>query len=143
MYEGWPEIPSVSCHSLPIISTSSSREDEVLIMGLMYKNNLLNSFLYRVDNASCSSPLCTCGVEEQTAIHILTSSPLVDISLRVEAQRIMMFCNDLSPNPIGNPIFNPDCTILNCSRDPKFMCLCAEIVKTEGLNLNRKINITK
>ena len=142
MYEGWPEIPSVSCDSLPI-PHGVSREDEVLLMGLMYKNNLLNSFLYRVDNASCSSPLCTCGVEEQTAIRILTSCPLVDISLRVEAQRIMMLCNDLSPNPIGDPIFNPDCTILNCSRDPKFMCLCAEIVKTEGLNLNRKINLTK
>ena len=45
MLEGWSAIPTVSCNPLPI-PLGTSREAEVLVMSLMYKNNLLNSFFW-------------------------------------------------------------------------------------------------
>ena len=53
MTEEWSEIPRVSCSPLPI-PLGVSREVEVLAMSFMYKNNLLNSFLFRVDRAVAS-----------------------------------------------------------------------------------------
>ena len=34
-------------------------------------------------------------------------------------------------------------TILNCSRDYMFVNLCIGIVESQGLNLRRKINLSK
>ena len=34
-------------------------------------------------------------------------------------------------------------TILNCSRDYMFVNVCVEIVESQGLNLKRKINLSK
>ena len=57
--EGWSSTPTVSCNPLPI-PMGVSREEEVLVMSLMYKNNLLNSFLYDV-------PISTkCKISSQT-----------------------------------------------------------------------------
>ncbi|KAL5256622.1 hypothetical protein ACHWQZ_G011765 [Mnemiopsis leidyi] len=138
MSEGWHDVPQVSCSPLPI-PFGLSRDTEVLIMSLMYKNNLLNSFLFRQNKSKWTSPLCACGAEEQSALHILTSCELVNCGLRSEAQRIMKLCNDLGSSE--DPTFEENCAILNCSRDSKFICICAEIVKTEGLRLKRSINL--
>ena len=70
--EGWSHIPKVSLSPLPL-QLGTSRETEVLIMSLFYENNLLNSFLFKHDRSRWTSPLCSCGEEEQTALHLLTS----------------------------------------------------------------------
>ena len=140
MMEGWSTIPIVSCNTLPI-PLGTSREVEVLVMSLMYKNNLLNSFLFDVNRDVWSSPLCPCGIEEQTSVHLLTNCSLVEDSLNVEAKRIMCLCNNLGN--VLEPMYDPNCAILNCSRDLNFINLCAEVVKTEDLNLRKRINLPR
>ncbi|KAL5265903.1 hypothetical protein ACHWQZ_G006532 [Mnemiopsis leidyi] len=140
MMEGWSTIPIVSCNTLPI-PLGTSREVEVLVMSLMYKNNLLNSFLFDVNRDVWSSPLCPCGIEEQTSVHLLTNCSLVEDSLNVEAKRIMCLCNNLGN--VIEPMYDPNCAILNCSRDFNFINLCAEVVKTEDLNLRKRINLPR
>ena len=80
MTVGWSEIPRVSCSPLPI-PFGVSREVEVLVRSLMYKNNLLKSFLFRVDRTA-ATPLCICGLDEQTTIHQLSGCDLVDMDLK-------------------------------------------------------------
>ena len=108
MTEGWSEIPRVSCNPLPI-PHGVSREVEVLVMSLMYKNNLLNSFLFRVDRA-VSSPLCICGSEEQTALHLLSSCDLVDLDLKYQAKRIRAYFKTIECYGVTIlPIFSEKC----------------------------------
>ena len=73
--EGWSHIPKVSLSPLPL-QLGTSRETEVLIMSLFYKNNLLNSFLFKHNRSRWTSPLCSCGEEEQRALDLLTSCNL-------------------------------------------------------------------
>ena len=140
MMEGWSSTPTVSCDPLPI-PIGVNREIEVLVMSLMYKNNLLNSFLFDINRDVWSSPLCSCGLEEQTSVHLLTNCSLVENSLRAEAIRIMSLCNNVRPGLQHS--FDPNCAILNCSRDQNFIKLCIEIVETEDLNLRLKINLPR
>ena len=133
MLEGWLNIPKVSTTPLPI-PTYTSREIEVLIMSMFYKNNLLNPFLFSLDRSRWRSPLCSCGVEEQTAMHILTSCPLSDEGLCQQAMHHLSIANeDLNLDGLGTV------AILNCSRDPGFIRTCGEILDNNELNLRRKI----
>ena len=130
--EGWPFIPKVSVSPLPI-PPFTSRETEVLVMSLFYKNNLLNSFLYNI-NRYTPSPLCSCGIEEQTTTHLLTNCDQVEVSLRDEAMFQLNLCNNSANlGELGTV------AALNCSRDPGFIRVCRDIVESEGLNLRTKI----
>ena len=69
--EGYPNSPSPSCLPLPI-PKGISRELEVKLLNLFYKNNITNSFLYSIGKAP--TPLCrNCKSEEDTISHILLS----------------------------------------------------------------------
>ena len=117
----------------------SSRETEVLVMSLFYKNNLLNSFLFTLDRLKWPSPYCSCDHEEQTAIHILTSCSHVDEDLRDQASYLLSVGNEVSSlEDLGTPHL----AILNCSRDPKFIEICSECVNNDELKLRRKICIS-
>ena len=138
--EGWPNIPRVSLRPLPL-PHGTTREQEVLIMSLFYKNNLLNSFLFRHDGTKWKTPLCSCGVEEQTVIHLLTRCALVEDVVRDQAGYLLVLS-------IGNSIsiegFDDLGLVgaLNCSRDPKFIEVCRMVVCNESLNLRRVINLS-
>ena len=135
--EGWSHIPKVTTTPLSLPSFTS-REIEVLIMSLFYKNNLLNSFLFNFDRLRWASPLCSCGIEEQTAIHILTSCCHADESLRDQATYHLSIGNEASNlEELGTV------AILNCSRDPGFTQVCRDIVVNENLQLRRKICLQK
>ena len=97
-------------------------------MSLFYPNNLMNSFVYRY-TYNTESPLCLrCHQNEETAYHII------------------MECNELIPvihqtvfNIIGEnaaSIRHPN-TLLNCSRDPRFIKCALEILNAG--NFRRKI----
>ena len=135
--EGWPHIPKVSTTPLPI-PAYTTRDVEVLVMSMFYKNNLLNTFLFSLDRCKWTSPLCSCSVEEQTAIHVLTNCSLTEESLRNEAIYYLNIANDdLSFEELG-------CVaILNCSRDPGFIRTCRDILDNDQLLLRRKISIRK
>ena len=90
--EGHTDIPMVSSDKLKIPS-NMSRQNETLLLSLLYPNNLLNSFLYRYDQARFDSPLCKCGFEEQTANHILLYCPLISYKYRIQVHELL-FRND-------------------------------------------------
>ena len=117
--EGEGRIPKPSCQKLPI-PIHTTRRDEVVLMGFMYPQNLMNSFVYR--NTYCTeSPLCPrCNREEQTPYHVLTSC-------NDNHQIITNLINELSSNEEHH---YEDCTtILNCSRNSRFINLCLEVIK--------------
>ena len=134
--EGWPFIPKVSVNTLPI-PLNTSREVEVLIMSLLYKNNLLNSFLYGLNRNYSHSPLCACGLEEQTTIHLLTNCYYTEETVRDNAIFQLNFGNDnLNLDELGTV------AALNCSRDPSFVQLCKEVVENNNLNLRTSISLS-
>ena len=105
-----------------------SRSDEVLLMSLFYPNNLMNSSVYSF-TYNTESPLCPrCQQHEETAYHVI------------------MECNELVP-AINQTVFNiigenaasiehPN-TLLNCSRDPRFIKYALEILSAGSFS--RKI----
>ena len=137
--EGWHTAPNVSCNPIPI-PFGVKRDSEVILMSFLYKQNLLNSFLFHFDRQEWTSPLCICGLEEQDALHLLTSCVFIDSRIRQRAQELLELCNnthddrELTANPFA---------LLNCSRDPQFIDLCLEIVETENLQLRKKINLNR
>ena len=137
--EGWSQFPKVCCLPLPI-PFGVSRESEVLVMSLFYTNNLLNSFLFRLNKERWVSPLCKCGAEQQDALHLLTQCQLVGEERLNSLWELMCVCNNTKSNedPTGNPY-----AIINCSRDPQFIKLCLEIVEIKELQLRTKINLKK
>ena len=136
--EGWSQVPMVSTTPLKF-PHFSSRETEVLVMSLFYKNNVLNSFLFTLDRLKWPSPYCSCDHEEQTAIHVLTSCSHVDEDLRDQASYLLSVGNEVSSlEDLGTPHL----AILNCSRDPKFIEICSECVNNDELKLRRKICIS-
>ena len=136
--EGWPDIPRVSLSTLPL-PHGTSREQEVLIMSLFYKNNLLNSFLFRHDESKWKTPLCSCGVEEQTAIHLLTRCALVEDVVRDQAGYLLSIVNGISIEGFDDLGL---VGALNCSRDPLFIEVCRMLVCNESLNLRTEINLS-
>jgi hypothetical protein len=137
--EGWSKTPTVS--TLPLkMPPSTSREEEVLVMSLFYKNNLLNSFLYRTERKLCPSPVCLCGEEEQTAFHLLCNCTLIDIEIREKLVYHLTLGNDA----VSMDELEADhVSLLNCSRDVKFIELCREVIMTDGLNLRTKIRLSR
>ena len=133
--EGCSQIPKVSTLPLPM-PPATSREQEVLIMSLFYKNNLLNTFLFTTERRICPSPLCQCGMEEQTAFHLLSDCDLVELETRDKLVYHLQLGNSVNS---AEELAGDHVTILNCSRDKKFIELCRDVVETECLQLQRKI----
>jgi hypothetical protein len=139
LLDGWSNIPKVSTDPLKI-PFSASRDDEVKFMSFFYKNNLLNSFVFRIERTICPSPLCICLEEEQTGFHLLASCSLVDVDVREQLIHRMMLCNLVKHEEelVHDPV-----TIINSSRDPEFVALCLEVVRTQDLQLRSKITLSK
>ena len=128
--EGYHNYPMPSCSKLPIPS-STNRITEVLVMSMLYKNNLLNSSLYRLGKVP--SPLCSlCATEEQTADHILFRCSKVDEDLRQSAWTNYRLANDLSD---GEDTAVDFIGLVNTSRDKNFIMSCMNIVSSIDLNV--------
>ena len=118
LMQGEHHIPKPNCSRLPI-PLNTPRRDEVLLMSIMYQQNLMNSFVYR-HTYMVESPQCTrCGREEETPYHVVWQCN--DYS--AEIQQVMV-------EAIGDEAHQPDCiTLLNCSRDPRFIQLCLNMLQ--------------
>ena len=135
--EGWVHIPMVSTSPLPL-PLFTSREVEVLIMSLFYKNNLLNSFLFHFDRTKWVSPFCSCSSNEQTALHLLTDCHHTDEELQDQALYQLSTGNNLEEHMLSEL---GTVGILNCSRDAKLLQICKTVVENQMLNLRRKITL--
>ena len=135
--EGWVHIPMVSTSPLPL-PLFTSREVEVLIMSLFYKNNLLNSFLFHFDRNKWVSPFCSCSSNEQTALHLLTDCHHTDEELQDQALYQLSTGNNLEEHMLSEL---GTVGILNCSRDAKLLQICKTVVENQMLNLRRKITL--
>ena len=133
--EGFANAPRPKCSPLPI-STTASRDLEVLTMSMMYPNNLLNSFLHRVNNEKFPSPFCSCGEEIQTAQHVLFQCNLVEDTLKSEAYNILV-------QTVGEEEAAMDCSIpiINASRNKRFLDIANQILENQINNLNTNIEI--
>ena len=79
--DGYPSSPMPSCDIIPF-SFNTPREKEVQYMSLIYKNNLLNQFLYNLGRVP--SPLCSyCFMEEETAEHLLFKCSYIKDELKL------------------------------------------------------------
>ena len=117
MTEG-QHIPKPSCCNLPI-PQNTTRKQEVILMSLMYPNNLFNDFVWR-HTYQIPSPLCQkCHQTEETPYHVI-----LQCSARANQAR-QMLSEILSEEEIAQE----DCiTILNGSRHQKFIKLCLETI---------------
>ena len=96
--------------------------------------------LLKFERNQISSPMCSCMEDEQTAFHILTSCPLVDHMVHDVIKESILRCNNLCS---VNDVVADTITIMNCSRDYKFIKACLEIIRSDKLNLPVKFNISK
>ena len=119
--DGLYYIPKPSCAMLPV-PANTTREQEVVLMSLMYSNNLFNSFLYR-HTYLVESPLCRrCKQQEETPYHIILECS----DKSEEAKKIL--CQVVNEEEIQ---INDCTTLLNGSRHPPFIKICLEILKQD------------
>ena len=130
--DGYPISPNPSCESLPI-PPNTSRETEILVMSMMYKNNLLNASLYKLGKVP--SPLCSfCGQQEETADHILFECTSVDEDLRANSLNTYRLATNSSE---GEAAADSYIGIINASRNQQFISSCIDILSS----LNLKVTV--
>ena len=126
--EGYAKHPIPSCAVLPIPS-NTTREIEVLLMSLYYKNNLLNDSMWKIGKVS--SPLCSsCKEEEETADHIIFRCNSISVELHEEAKNNYRIANHLDENDYIDADF---IGLLNASRHQPFTQSCLKIIKCANL----------
>ena len=130
MLMGERRAPTVSTRPIPL-PLGTNRKTEVLMISLLYKQNLLNSFLYLSQRNRCPSPLCKCLKEEQTAYHIISSCELVDEGMRRRIDKLLNSFNGGSVEGVPADYIS----ILNCIRNDEFVKICLEIVEIKNLEL--------
>ena len=92
---------------------------------------------YGLNRNYSHSPLCACGLEEQTTIHLLTNCYYTEETVRDNAIFQLNLGNDnLNLDELGTV------AALNCSRDPSFVQLCKEVVENDNLNLRTSISLS-
>ena len=110
------------------IPDNASRNEEILLMSLMYKNNLMNNFLW--NQGKVESPLChMCNQLEETPEHILLECSAIDPELQTRI--IQNYCKENQLEDIYE--IDPYIGILNSSRNEGFMKDCLEVIKTTKL----------
>ena len=118
--DGHDTIPKASISPLPI--PSCTRKEEVLLMSMFYENNLLNSFLNKLNRPEAPSAICHCGIEDQTAYHVVLRCSEVDQELR---SRALDFMN------LEGGGGETSTVLLNSSRDINFLGCLMQILSVQ------------
>ena len=119
--DGINHVPTPSCSRLPV-PRNTSRRDEVLMMSLFYPNNLFNSNMYR-NTYQVESPLCRkCHRDEETPYHIILQCSDKREDVRTLLQQV------LGEDELQH---EDTVTLLNASRDERFLKLCLDILSEE------------
>ena len=117
-----------------LIERGVPRDTEVLILSLFYENNLLNQFLNRYNPVVYPTPLCHCGIEEQTSHHLIFRCGLVNDELKSQAYAHFQKAVGTEMAPINSNI-----TILNASRNASFMKSVSAIIRSIKNTLRTEI----
>ena len=126
--EGYSKTPNPKCSPLPI-PHGTSRELEVKMLNLFYKNNITNSFLYTIGKAP--SPMCrSCNSAEDTISHILLSCKNTNDVDKVKIQSLITTGDEID-----------EITTINLSRNPNFIKTVLNIVKTHDLPSDINVNV--
>ena len=127
--EGYHRAPNPSCSIIPI-PQETSRQLEVNLLNLFYKNNITNSFLYKIGKAP--SPICSsCKSSEDTISHILLNCPNTSESDKLKIQSF------INPDQEVDEI-----TTLNLSRNAEFMKTMINITQTHDFPSEINLNVT-
>ena len=130
--EGYASAPTPSCCVIPL-PRNITREAEIQVISLFYKNNTLNQSMYNLDKVP--SPLCTyCNEEEETADHLLFRCSYVSDNLKLDSR-----VNYRKALKLSDEDYEPDIFVglLDASKNEKFVSSCVEIVKC----LNIKVHV--
>ena len=133
--QGYHDYPSPKCETLSI-PASTKRKSEVLLMSMMYKNNILRSSLYKIGKAP--SPICSlCAEEEETADHILFRCRSVDEERRTHAFTSYKLANNLGDVESTTVDF---IGIVNASRNKEFVLACINIMNDIDLDVTVELS---
>ena len=125
--EGYEGAPNPSVKVLPI-SDQVPRNCEVQLMSLMYKNNLMNHFLWNLSKVE--SPLCQkCGDDIETPEHLLFNCKMLDQDLQATIAHHYRKANDIEEVQAIDPYIG----IINASREEGFLNNCVELLRTCNL----------
>ena len=126
---GFQHVPRPSCSKLPV-PANTARSEEVILMSLMYQNNLFNSNVYR-HTYQVESPLCRkCKLVEETPYHII-----LQCSDRSEEEK-QMLREAITEDELQ---IENTTTLPNGSRHPPLVKLCLDIIS--GGNYSTSIDI--
>ena len=125
--EGYSSVPIPRCSPLPI-PNGTPRDLEVKMLNLLYKNNITNSFRYKIGKAA--DPICpTCRKEEDTISHILVSCNNTATEDKKKIQTLT--ANDQID----------DITTVNLSRNPDFIKTLINITKSHNFPSEINLNV--
>ena len=110
-----------------------NREEEVMMVSMMYPNNLLNSSLHAINSEKFPSPMCK---SHQTAYHILFQCQNTNISSRQEAFNFLRTIVGDAEATIENSL-----VLLKACKNPKFIQITSKIIKQQMENLNCEVQL--
>ena len=129
--DGYNIAPQPSVQMLPI-PDNTPRNKEILLMSMMYKNNLMNSFLWTQDRVE--SPLChNCKKDVETPEHLLFDCQGINLELR---QNILIQYSKAN-HQYEDQYLDPYIGILNASKEEGFIKGCLQVI--ENTNLTESI----
>ena len=125
--EGYDDAPNPSVKVLPI-ADQVPRNIEVQLMSLMYKNNLMNHFLWNLSKVE--SPLChKCKDDLETPEHIIFYCKKLDQDIQASNAHHYKKANDIEEVTAVDPYIG----ILNASREEGFINNCVGLLQTCNL----------
>ena len=128
--EGYPISPNPKLDPPPI-PRGTPRVTEVLFLSMLYKNNLLNSSLYRLGKVP--SPLCSLCGQEETPDHILFKCSTVQEDLRNRAITTYELASGCSEGETETGTY---IGLLNASKNTEFVEACIRILSSVNLRVS-------
>jgi hypothetical protein len=133
--DGQCVIPDPQCKPIQL-PPGLTREEEVMVMSMMYPNNTLNHFLHSINSDKFPSPMCGCGDSNQTAHHVLFNCEYIDESIRLEAYNLVQ-------QVVGeaDAAMESSLVLMRAGQNKAVMYILSEIVKRQATHLKTTIDL--
>ena len=133
--DGHCVIPEPQCKPIPL-PPGLLREEEVIIMSMMYPNNTLNYFLHSINQDKFPSPKCDCGDSNQTAHHVLFNCGYIDESMKLEAKNLVQQVVGQADAAIESSL-----VLIKACQNKEVMYIISEIVKRQATHIKTTIDL--